>query len=247
MLPLKHNTNISISYRFLCYLILAGTERKKVFTTYDKEVTELYKSSKIEGGTLLVLFLYASNEELRLARMHPEFCAADTTFGTNNEKKELFTLAFKDGNNKAFNGGRCFIPNAQKWVFAMMFKHCLPKFWGQKITKNVRLLLTDGCTAEYLPFILNIGFEKAFPKAVHGLCYYHLAIQGFKKNVDCTINKKNGKYDGKTKIIIDIIHNWVRSWFFDVEDEEEYQDSRIKLSNWINSQIGKFVLIHISK
>ena len=102
-----------------------------------------YNSSRIEGGTLLVLFLYASNEELRVARMHPEFCAADTTFGTNNENKELFTLAFKDGNNKAFNGGRCFIPNTQKWVFAMMFKHCLPQFWGHKITNNVRLLLTE--------------------------------------------------------------------------------------------------------
>ena len=26
---------------------------------------------------------------------------------------------------------------------------------------------------------------------------------------------------------------------FDVEDKEEYQDSRVKFSNWINSQIGK--------
>ena len=42
---------------------------------------------------LLVLFLYNSSEEMRLVRMHPEMLQADTTHGTNKEKKELFTLA----------------------------------------------------------------------------------------------------------------------------------------------------------
>ena len=157
----------------------------------------LYESRLIrDDGQLLVLFLYASNKELRLVRMHPEFCAADITFGTNDEKKELFTLAFKDGNNKAFNGGRCFIPNAQKWVFGMLFKNCLPLFWDKSICHNLKLMLTDGCPSEYLPFILNIGFNKSFPKAVHGLCYYHLAIQGFKKHVDPNIPRV-GKYAKK--------------------------------------------------
>ena len=80
-----------------------------------------------------------------------------------------------------------------------MFKYCLPLFWGDEICHNVRLLLTDGCTAEYLPFILNIGINGSFPKACHGLCYYHLAIQGFKNNVDCTFSKKKGKYPEKLK------------------------------------------------
>ena len=57
-----------------------------------------------------------------IVQMHPELCVADTTFGTNNNKKELFTLAFKDGNNNVFNGARAYIPNAQKCVFHMMFK-----------------------------------------------------------------------------------------------------------------------------
>ena len=167
--------------------------------------------------------------------MHPEFCAADTTFGTNNEDKELFTLAFKDGNNKAFNGGRCFIPNAQKWVFNMMFKYCLPAFWEEEVCNNIRLLITDGCTQEYLPFILNIGFEKTFPKAVHGLCYYHLAIQGFKNNVQGNV-PNIGKYAESAEKVVKTIKNWVKTWFFEVEDREEYEHSRVKFDSWVREQ-----------
>ena len=124
-----HSCMLYISYLQLRFCFSAK-ERIQVTKEYDNDVKRLYESSLIrDDGRLLVLFLYASNEELRRVRMHPEFCAADTTFGTNDEKKELFTLAFKDGNNKAFNGGRCFIPNAQKWVFGMLFKNCLPLFW----------------------------------------------------------------------------------------------------------------------
>jgi len=42
--------------------------------------------------------------------------------GTNNLKKELLTLAFLDSNNRAFNGGRAFIPNGQQWVYHLIFR-----------------------------------------------------------------------------------------------------------------------------
>jgi len=63
--------------------------------------------------------------------MHPEFCSCDVTFGTNGQLKQLFTLAFLDGNNKGFNGGRAVLPNSQGWLFSMMFELCLPMFWGE--------------------------------------------------------------------------------------------------------------------
>ena len=65
------------------------------------ELDLIYNSSITqEGGRLLLMFIFASMEELRLTRMFPEVCACDTTFATNNQKKELVTLAFLDGNNK---------------------------------------------------------------------------------------------------------------------------------------------------
>ena len=144
----------------------------------------MYDANNVEGEErLLLFFLYASDEEMRLLRMHPEFCSCDTTFGTNDEKKELFTLAFLDGNNKAFNGGRAYIPNAQSWTFNTIFKHCLPIFWGPLISERLKLMMTDGCVQEYAAFVNNCGENQSFPNAVHGLCYFHLAVQGVTKHV----------------------------------------------------------------
>ena len=58
--------------------------------------------------------MYTRKEELRLLRMHSEACAVDTAFGTNVDKKELFTVADKDANNNAFNRIMATIPNAQR-------------------------------------------------------------------------------------------------------------------------------------
>ena len=49
---------------------------------------------------------------MRLVRMHPEMMQVDTTHDTNNEKK--FAMTSTDGNNKAFNACRRYLPNAQK-------------------------------------------------------------------------------------------------------------------------------------
>ena len=65
------------------------------------------------SGKILVLFSYNNNDEMRLCRMHSECLMVDATHGSNNQRKELFTVAVKNGNNKAFNACRAFIPNQQ--------------------------------------------------------------------------------------------------------------------------------------
>jgi MULE transposase domain len=78
--------------------------------------------------------------------MHPEFIVCDTTFGTNNTVKEMFTVAIKDGNNKAFFAARAYIPNSQKWVFDILFRWGLRQLWSKTVTDRVNLIVTDGCT-----------------------------------------------------------------------------------------------------
>ena len=127
---------------------------------------------------------------MRLARMHPESWQADTTHGTNNEKKELFTIASLDGNNKAFNVCRAYIPNAQTWIFSLLFNECLPILLGRTIMARNRLVLTDGATNEYVPLILATGKESALPNSCHGLCYFHLGVLGWLKHVNPFVTKK---------------------------------------------------------
>ena len=167
--------------------------------------------------------------------MHPEFFAADTTFGTNNEKKELFTMAFKDGTNKAFNGGRAYIPNAQRWVFELIFRECLPVFWGKEICSKIKLVLTDGCSEEYLSFVNNCGMSNSFPNAVHGLCYFHLVVLGWKKHVQPSI-PKSGHEEKLALETCSIIQQWVKSWFFYIESEAEFVNSKQLLFNFLEKE-----------
>ena len=97
---------------------------KKCISVEDNQrLKDIYNDNMFSStDRLLVIFLFATKEEMRHVCMHPEFCSADTTFSTENSKKELFTLTFKNGNNNIMNGGRAYIPNSQKWVFNIMFK-----------------------------------------------------------------------------------------------------------------------------
>ena len=113
-------------------LISLGTERRSanLDVTNKTALLEHYKSSCLtKGGKLLVLFLYNNYEEMRLTRMHPECFMVDITHGTNKERKELFTVTGKDGNNFAFNVYRGCIPNQQQWVFHFLFSQSLPIFF----------------------------------------------------------------------------------------------------------------------
>ena len=65
---------------------------------------------------------------MRLTRMRPEYFMVDTTHDTNNARKELFTVAGKEGNNFAFNACRDYILNQQQWMFNLLFSQCLPVF-----------------------------------------------------------------------------------------------------------------------
>ena len=140
-------------------------------------------------GKMLVLFLFNNAQEMRLVRMHPDVWQMDTTHGTNSEKKELFTIAATDGNKKAFTVCRAYIPNAQAWVFATLFNDCLPIFLGNQILSRNKLIMTDGATNEYVPLILSTGEGNAFPNTCHGLCYFHIAIQGWNTHVQPHITK----------------------------------------------------------
>ena len=224
-------------------MFVKGNERKKKCTSIDDgRIHEVWKANNLgRNGRLLVAFLFATKEEMRHTRMHPEFCAADTTFGTENTKKELFTLTFKNGNNQLLNGGRAYIPNAQKWVFEMMFKELLPTFWGPEICERLRLVITDGCCNEYVSFMQNIGINKdggnkSFPNAVIGLCYYHLVIQGFKRSVTPSLPKEGSEYE-LNKLLIPKIKEYIKSWYFDVETEEEFLYSKSHFWPWLDNLV----------
>ena len=72
---------------------------------------------------------------MRLFRMHPEMLQANTKHGTNRYQKFISTLASLDGNNNVATDGRACIPNAQRWVFTIIFREYLSRSFGPIITQ----------------------------------------------------------------------------------------------------------------
>ena len=56
----------------------------------------------------------AHDEELRCAKIFPEFLGVDAKFGVNKEKRELLIAAGVDGHKKAFTAFRCFMLSNNK-------------------------------------------------------------------------------------------------------------------------------------
>ena len=97
-------------------------------------------------------------------------------------------------------------------MFNLLFKELLPLFWNQTICQRIQLVITDGCTSEYVSFIQNCGIDKSFPNEVHGLCYFYLAIQGFQIHVHPNILKA-GRFKVSSVETISIVKLWVKQCF----------------------------------
>jgi hypothetical protein len=165
---------VNITFHKTHGLLLITNKERRQYRNYSMEdLNRLYDDNKARlgpDGWLLVMFVFAGEEEMRLIRMHPEFIACDTTFGTNNEIKELFTVAIKDGNNHAHFGARAYIPNSQEWVFDLLFSRALPELWTRNVTDRINLIVTDGCVQLRAAVLRNIGEVRV--ALVFNLCSF---------------------------------------------------------------------------
>ena len=94
-----------------------------------------------------------------------------------------------------------------------------------------RLMMTDGCASEYMSFIAYSGEEKPFCNSVLGLYYFHLVILGYKTHVASSIPKK---LEILIRNVTFQLKMWVKSWYFDVESESEYNILRTLFSEWLD-------------
>ena len=78
-------------------------------SVYKDETAAWREDLKLgDNYNILVAFSLYSNEDLRMARIFPEYMAGDTTFGVTKEQRNLFVVADIDGQNKVFTTMRCF-------------------------------------------------------------------------------------------------------------------------------------------
>ena len=124
----------------------------------EADTHEIMSELQLSTGkdTRLLIFFWLTDEELRLVQMFPECFAFDVTSQTNKEKRDLFTGTGKTGDNKCFTACRAFMPSQKRWVFALIWKVCIPIMWGPAVTAQIRLILTEGDADEYIPLLESI-------------------------------------------------------------------------------------------
>ena len=65
-------------------------EANEFVSVYGDAVSAWRESLRInDSNSILVAIVWCSGEEMRLARMFPEYWACDTTFGVTKEQKNL--------------------------------------------------------------------------------------------------------------------------------------------------------------
>jgi len=200
-----------------------------------------HENSLADNQKLLLVFMMAHDEEVRLFTMHPEIIAIDCVGRLSKEKRDWLTVAGLDGNNKAFNVCRSVIPSGQKWVFHLCFTHCMPALFGD-LLKLVFIGLTDGDRQEIDGFVSSIQ-RGIFPNAVNRLCYYHHFIQKWTKEVVCFVPPN----DPVARSLAGWVWIWIKSWYFTLETEAEFLHSRKCLFEWLENHKAQLSPIFVEK
>jgi hypothetical protein len=92
----------------------------------------------------LLLFAWVTDEELRMAQMFGTVMSFDNTAQTNKQKRDLFTVTIKDGNNKLCTCCRAFVANERRSTFQLLFNHVATVLWGRAICERVTFMMMDG-------------------------------------------------------------------------------------------------------
>ena len=183
---------------------------------YQDDIESWRKLLKVgDSQQILVAFAWCHDEELRRAKMFPEFLACDTTFGVTKEQRNLFLFAGIDGNNKVFTAFRCFMPSketrAYNWALRVAFRHLL----GDSILSYNQCIASDQELAMYQPIRAMIGAVTCLNKSRHRLDKYHLLKKEWLDKVSLKVSGE------EATTIIDILLGMLTDLFDYVETEDE--------------------------
>ena len=167
---------------------------------------------------------------MRLLRRFPEFLAGDVTERTNNEKRGLFLLTGKDGNNKTFIACHCYLPNSKMDTFDWLYRIAIPTLAGEKIILCNQVFLTDGEDALYSPYINLTLIESPWANSRHYRCSYHLFTQEWTTHVSGKIKKTEAGV-----IRVERIRIWINQLIQQVRTPYQFNDSVRKLRQYMTN------------
>ena len=184
------------------------------------------------GDEIMIGSAWAREDECLMFEQFPEVFMFDVTFGTNDEQRPFGVGVAMDGDMKSFTPLRVFMPSQCGWVFNWIFGNAMPALFGADVLDRIQLFLTDGDRTMYGAFQNNQ--ETLYRHARHGLCMYHLVVQG--------INALKGQMKGwgteNVRNQVETFKQFLFSWMRvgEVETPEEFAESKRCLETWLARQ-----------
>ena len=172
---------------------------------------------------------WAREDECLIFEKFPEVFMFDVTFGTNAEKRPLGIGGAFDGDMNTFTPLRVFMPSQCAWVFNWIFGQAMPALFGADLLDRIQLFLTDGDRLMYGAF--DKCKRDLYRNAHHGLCMYHLVVQGINRNK----SKMKGWDTVSVRNMVETFKQFLFSWMRvgEIESEEEYRKSKQCLETWL--------------
>jgi hypothetical protein len=218
-------------------------------------------------GRLLLAIVWVTADGVSNFAKYPETLGADTTWGTNVERRPCIQFVGKDGMGRSFPACQGFLPHEKGFIFDWLLQEALPTLLGRENCAKTSLILTDGdqteisavdtaCASLEVRGITKVMLHTAVAfattampskllggvwNAMHRTCYFHLVTQKLPR-LRCKSQEGPGA-DGCWKVV----HQWMNSLSLDVETCEEFQVSRRLLEGWLASdyvkeQLGEMVV-----
>jgi len=181
---------------------------------------------------ILLAVAWATDREKKFAQKFPEVLFVDATSSTNVEKRELVLVCGKDSNNSGFTAMRVFVPSEKQWVYNWLYNDAIPTLLGHVCISQNKLVLTDGDRNNYGPLENCISSPTScWATSSHGLCEWHLLGQSWQRHVMPTIQKMDS-----VKCICVTAISWIKSWFWDLENEAEFNTSKEQFLTWLQEK-----------
>lgn len=179
------------------------------------------------GDSILVAVAWALDEEILEFEKYPEYVACDVTFGVNRNQRNLALCAVVDSNNHVSTFLRCLMPSKERRAYNWLFSVAFPFLLGSTLSK-VSVLSMDN------EVNMNQAYMSSVKAKIYGwspfaklrLDYFHMVCKPFMKAIVTDTNAS----------VIKHVKAWIRTWFREIENEEEYIISKTKLLMYISSK-----------
>jgi hypothetical protein len=145
----------------------------------DKDTADYVKNVvqalKLEGGEVLLAVAWVTEESREYHQMFPRVLGLDVKYGTNNERRPLFRVIGRTGNNRNYSVMNCYLPSEQQYAYHWAVSTALSFCLDADALERTDIVLSDEDKDQLdaLFSALNVKGDSAMGRFIIRLCKWH--------------------------------------------------------------------------